>query len=226
MYSIIVEQFDNAEESSQEVSEPPNQFQEAETESSVEQLTKEIKNVQLSVNNVPELKNGIADSDGYDDTEVVRKPIPQDRGVGPSISPVHSQSSDSKLNPNSDEFVPSGSGLNVDAPVFIPRFLATTIPEVTLIKPPQNVGLEEPLDDLTGTLTVSDIMEGFIHKSSGEAPLLTATATMLLEASLFPGTFDTHLSILSHLMERTPPTSDVIEDLVEMLVAWVRGGVC
>ena len=194
----------------------------------MEQLTKEIKDAQLSVNNVPnvsELKNGIADSDGYDDTQVVRKSIPQDVGVRPSISPAHSQSSDSKLNPNSEAFVPSGSGLNVDAPVFIPRFLATTIPEVTLIKTPQNIALEETLDDFTGTLTVSDIMEGFIHKSSGEAPLLTATATMLLEASLFPATFDTHLSILSHLMEGTPPTNDVIEDLVEMLVTWVRGGV-
>lgn len=194
----------------------------------MEQLTKEIKDAQLSVNNVPnvpELKNGIPDSDGYDDTQVVRKSIPQDVGVRPSISPAHSQSSDSKLNPKSEAFVPSGSGLNVDAPVFIPRFLATTIPEVTLIKTPQNIGLEETLDDFTGTLTVSDIMEGFIHKSSGEAPLLTATATMLLEASLFPATFDTHLSILSHLMEGTPPTNDVIEDLVEMLVTWVRGGV-
>lgn len=191
----------------------------------MEQLTKEIKDVQLSVNNVPELKNGIADSDSYDETQIVRKPVPQDGGVRPSISPARSQSSDSKLNPNSESFVPSGSGLNVDAPVFIPRFLATTVPEVTLIKSPQNVGLEETSDDFTGILTVSDIMEGFIHKSSGEAPLLTATATMLLEASIFPATFDTHLSILSHLMEGTPPTSDVVEDLVEMLVTWVRGGV-
>lgn len=104
--------------------------------------------------------------------------------------------------------------LNVNAPVFVP---------ISLEQPSVGGGasLEFPAP-LVSELTPEDILNGFPHKSSGDVPLLLTAATMLLEASHFPATFDTHLSILCHLIEKTTPTSDILDDLVEMLVFWVR----
>lgn len=121
------------------------------------------------------------------------------------------------LNPTVKEFVPTKSTLNISAPVFVPRSL-----EPVLVETPDGPSLEDPPNYSTYSLTTADILNGFVHKSSGEVPLLQAAATMLIEASLYPASFDTHLSILAHLIQSTPPTSDVLEDMAEMLVSWVR----
>ena len=103
--------------------------------------------------------------------------------------------------------------LNVNAPVFVP---------ISFEQPSVGGGpsLEFPAPFIP-ELTPEDILNGFPHKSSGDIPLLLTAATMLLEASHYPATFDTHLSILCHLLEKTTPTSDILDDLVEMLVFWV-----
>ena len=103
--------------------------------------------------------------------------------------------------------------LNVNAPVFVP---------ISFEQPSVGGGpsLEFPAPFIP-ELTPEDILNGFPHKSSGDVPLLLTAATMLLEASHYPATFDTHLSILCHLLEKTTPTSDILDDLVEMLVFWV-----
>ena len=104
--------------------------------------------------------------------------------------------------------------LNVNAPVFVPKSLEqpTAVGGASLEFPPA-----APQE-----LTPEEVLNGFSHKSSGDVPLLLTAATMLLEASHYPATFDTHLSILCHLIDKTTPTSDVLDDLAEMLLFWVR----
>ena len=111
------------------------------------------------------------------------------------------------------------STLNVDAPVFVPRSL-----EPAPLQSSNGASLEDPPTEEYSKydITTSDILDGFIHKSSGDVPLLQAAATMLIETSVYPASFDTHLSILVHLITSTPPSNDVLEDLAEMLVSWVR----
>ena len=131
----------------------------------------------------------------------------------PGRSQSDSATFKSKLNPESTEFIPRSiqqSSLNVKAPVFVPRF----------IQPDTG-----PLQDVGGPddpLTVSDILQGFSRVTKGDNPLLTSTATMLLEATMFPATFDSHLSILTHLIRGSKPSEEVVCDLAEMLLKWVN----
>lgn len=111
----------------------------------------------------------------------------------------------------------SGSGfgfkpLNVDAPVFVPN---------QKLSSGGGASLEEPPPIYYAELSPDDVVNSFPHKSTADSVLLMSAATMLLEASAFPATFDTHLSILSHLIESTTPTDDILDDLAEMLVSWV-----
>lgn len=65
-------------------------------------------------------------------------------------------------------------------------------------------------------------MDGFERKSEGTDMLLIMAATMLLDATNFPGTFDAHLEIISELVQKKVVQDEVLEDLAEMLLTWVR----
>jgi hypothetical protein len=135
-------------------------------------------------------------------------------------TPVQSSNSTTEIFSNSEDAditPPAGnkSSLNVSAPEFVPRALE--------VESSNGPSLEQPLyyENDNIFLTNTAILEGFNCKSPHDTPLLMTAATMLIEASFHPASFDTHMDILVHMIERTPPTPEILEDLAEMLITWV-----
>lgn len=159
--------------------------------------------------------NSVENTSGY--TKSVEYKVVLDNGTAlPGRSQSDNVTFKSKLNPESNEFVPRSvqqSSLNVQAPVFVPRFVQ---PDISPASPGHDV------DGPGDSLTVSDILRGFKRVTKGDIPLLSSTATMLLEVTMFPATFDSHLSILTHLIRGSMPSDEVTCDLAEMLLKWVN----
>ena len=136
----------------------------------------------------------------------------------------HSASAPSKpvmsvLNPHSKEFVPQthpmGSGLNIGAVEFVPQGLLKAG-----TAQPQSMPLEEePQNEL---LSISDILQGYERRHKTDTSLLTAIATMLLEVTTYPGTYDMHAQVLTRIVLGCSPVEDELLDLAEMLLVWVR----
>ena len=130
----------------------------------------------------------------------------------PGTSASRSQSSPAKLNPHSTEFVPRSSRkLNVMAAEFVP----------TSYVPPQAASSNPDPPPSDESLTVLDILEGFDRKSSDDDPVLVEAATMLIEATMYPGTYDDHLRELSETIKSNPPSDEVLQDVGQMLIKWV-----
>jgi hypothetical protein len=135
-------------------------------------------------------------------------------------TPVQSSNSTTEIFSNSEDAditPPAGnkSSLNVSAPEFVPRALE--------VESSNGPSLEQPLyyENDNIFLTNTTILKGFNCINPHDTPLLMAAATMLIEASFHPASFDTHMDILVHMIERTPPTPEILEDLAEMLITWV-----
>ena len=149
------------------------------------------------------------------------------------ISSGRSHTSPSQLNPYSNAFVPQpgprGSGLNVQAAEFVP---SGSIHPISNLEPIYNdhAPFSEDTEDLEEQfgidITVDDVLNGFPRETSGEVPALTAVASMLLEATTHPGTFDTHLSLLTNVMKRYTPSDELLIDIAELLITWVSLYLC
>ena len=88
-------------------------------------------------------------------------------------------------------------------------------PHATEFIPRHNTSLLNSCD----TLTALGILNGFERKCTEICALLKTAANMLLDATHFPATFDSHLEIISELVWRNED-DDVLEDLAEMLLTW------
>lgn len=133
--------------------------------------------------------------------------------------PLLAKTVSSALNPHSKEFVPqqtyrTGSGLNISAEEFVPQGL------MKAAQPP-SMPLEDVGDSQNGVLSVSDILQGYERRHKADTQLLTSTATMLLEVTMFPGTHDIHAQVLTSIVRGSSPGEDELLDLAEMLLSWV-----
>ncbi|XP_019849559.1 PREDICTED: uncharacterized protein LOC109580618 [Amphimedon queenslandica] len=199
-----------------------DQFEDPPTKDSVneEETSKPSSLISSEETVSPSTQNGTddktQDNETQDENKTENSDNPKTEPVNTSNMTTPTKTTPTETTPN--DVTPSKSPskpLNVNAPVFVP---------ISLEQPSVGGGasLEFP-GPLITELTPEDILNRFPHKSSGDVPLLLTAATMLLDASHHPATFDTHLSILCHLIEKTTPTSDILDDLVEMLVFWGIG---
>lgn len=143
----------------------------------------------------------------HSDHTFSKETTPISNGSGPE----RSKSSPAKLNPRSNEFVPK-SRLNVMAAEFIP------LSYLPVSEPSEN-GKSSPVND--DDLTTLDILEGFDRRSAIDDPLLVEVADMLINATIYPGTYDKCLMDLSDSIKSTYPSDEVLCDIGDMLLQWV-----
>ena len=138
----------------------------------------------------------------------------------------------SSLNPNSQEFVPRSTTLNAAAPEFMPK----------IGLPPSmqngNPNLQESVDDLDVDLLQLDaevavpflepqsIIDGFervVVQKEGEdgSLLLKLVADILIKATMYPGSFESHKTKIEEAINKLPPNEDTMRNLAEMIVHWV-----
>ena len=138
----------------------------------------------------------------------------------------------SSLNPNSQEFVPRSTTLNAAAPEFMPK----------IGLPPSmqngNLNLQESVDDLDVDLLQLDaevavpflepqsIVDGFervVVQKEGEdgSLLLKLVADILIKATMYPGSFESHKTKIEEAINKLPPNEDTMRNLAEMIVHWV-----
>ena len=196
------------------------------TTQSKRDLTSEIKKAAKNVQVVP--PDDSPQSLTQETNSLHSKQLPQTMASGAFLSngypspPGRSSSAPSpnmpmsKLNPHSTEFIPrpNSSSLNASAAVFVPRFGAVAAPSDET-----DIGEQQGNSE---TLTASEILGAFEKKSKETSGLLTMAANMLLDATSFPATFDTHLEIISELVLGKEVPDDVQDDLAELLLTWVR----
>lgn len=231
-YDVVPDQFDDKEKDEAVPQNPSNSESEnSKTKSpkngSLEgnSLVREVKEAQRNLKVVPDESESVDERlNPMFNTEFRPKMSNGYLGIGSG----RSHTSPSQLNPHSSEFVPQpgprGSGLNVQAAEFVP---SGSIHPISNLEPLYNdhAPFPEDTEDLEeqfgiDILTVDDILNGFPRETSGEVPALTAVASMLLEATTHPGTFDTHLSLLTNLMKRYPPSDELLIDIAELLITW------
>ena len=235
---VVPEQFDDKEKDEAVPQNPSNSESEnSKTKSpkngSLEgnSLVREVKEAQRNLKVVPDESESVDERlNPMFNTEFRPKMSNGYLGIGSG----RSHTSPSQLNPYSSEFVPlpgpRGSGLNIQAAEFVP---SGSIHPISNLEPLYNdhAPFPEDTEDLEeqfgiDILTVDDILNGFPRETSGEVPALTAVASMLLEATTHPGTFDTHLSLLTNLMKRYPPSDELLIDIAELLITWVSLYLC
>lgn len=151
------------------------------------------------------------------DTLILSNPLP--------ITTKQAQSSTvntgSKLNPNSPEFNPLG--LNVAAPVFVPR-----VPLPVTMR--NGEGQVESLPTKVGDEVLSfgpvDIVRGFtpvavVGGDLENEPIIKTAAEMLVKGAMYVASFDQLEIKLQSTIATLPLSDEVLANLAEMIVHWV-----